>query len=162
MSDRLSYFFLDSQGICSPPTYQEVKKSELNGKPFILIPDNNVCTHTSEYNSSNQDKIKRAKVKNFLNYCFTSNITVLPGYGLLERASTPGTLELNKKKLINCENEFWKKFRHYSQNDRISKVIETIEPLKTTIYPHYAYLLMIKMILLERAPSPANAKRNIQ
>lgn len=161
-SQRNSYFFLNSQGICSPPSYQEVKNYELNSRPCILIPDNNVCIHTYQLDLPKQDKIKKAKAKNFLNYCYTSNTTVLPYYGLLERASEPGTLELDKDKLIHFEDAFWRKLRHYSHNDRISSVVATIEPLKTFLYPFYAYLLRIKLILLTREASFANAKRNFQ
>ncbi len=162
MSDRLSYFFLNSQGICSPPSCEEVRNSELNGKPFILIPDNNVCTHVSDYSSSEQDRIKRAKAQHFLNYCRTSNITVLPDYGLLERASIPGTLQLNNTKFIDCKNKFWKRFGHNSQDNNITHIVEEIESLKSVLYPFYAYLLMIKMILIKRPSSRTNAKLNIQ
>lgn len=165
MSNRLNYFFLNYQGICSPPNYQEVTGSDLSRKPFILIPDNNVCTHVSEYSQdqqNKQDEIKKAKVKNFLNYCRTSNITIIPDYGLLERASKPGTLELNKDKLIDCEDAFWRKLGHYSHNDTVSSIVKTIEPLKALLYPHYAYLLMIKLILVKRRTSRANAEINVQ
>lgn len=161
-TQRNSYFFLNSQGICSPPSYQEVKNFDVSSRPFILIPDNNVCIHTSEINLTQQDKTKKTKAKNFLNYCYTSNITVLPAYGLLERASKPGTLELDKDKLIHFEDTFWRKLWHYSHNDTISSVVATIEPLKTLLYPFYAYLLRIKLILLKREPSCANAERNFQ
>lgn len=161
-SQRNSYFFLNSQGICLPPNYQEVKNSDLSNRSFILIPDNNVCIHMSESDSLAQDITKKTKVTNFLNYCYTSNITVLPAYGLLERASKPGTLELNKDKLIHFEDVFWKKLGHYSHNDTVSSVVATSEPLKTLLYPFYAYLLMIKLILLKRGSSCANAKSNFQ
>lgn len=161
-SQRNSYFFLNFQGICSPPNYQEVKISDLSNRSLILIPDNNVCIHMSETDSSTQDKTKKTKVNHFLNYCYTSNITVLPAYGLLERASKPGTLELNNDKLIHFEDIFWRKLGHYSHNDKISSVITTIEPLKVVLYPFYAYLLKIKLILLKRTPSRANVENNFQ
>ena len=161
-SQRNSYFFLNSHGICSPPNHQEVRISDLINSSFILIPDNNICMHMSETDSSKQDKIKREKVNNFLSYCYTSNITVIPNYGLLERASKPGTLELNHDKLIHFEDIFWRKLGHYSHNDRLSSVVTTIEPLKVFLYPFYAYLLNIKLLLLKRTPSRTNVETNFQ
>ncbi|PSB32858.1 hypothetical protein [Chlorogloea sp. CCALA 695] len=161
-SQRENYFFLGFQGKCSPPNYQDVRNSDLSGKSFILIPDNNVCIHISESDALKQDNLKKAKVNNFLNYYHTSNITVLPAYGLIERASQPGTLKLNKDKLIHTEDIFWKKLGHYFHNDLISSGISTIEPLKVFIYPLYAYLLMIKLILVKREPSRTNVRSNLQ
>jgi hypothetical protein len=161
-SKREVYFYLDSQGKCSLPSHQEVKDSDLNGKPFILIPDNNVCIHLSEFDRSKKDKTKQAKVNEFLNYCIRSDITIVPAFGLTERASIPGTLELNKDKLIYSENIFWQKLGHYVDNDRLSKVFSTNETLKAILYPFYAYLLMIKLILLKREPSRENIEKNIQ
>lgn len=161
-TQREDYYFLNFQGQCLPPNHEEVKSSDLSNSPFILIPDNNICIHLSENNFSSQDKLKKAKVSNFLNYCQTSNITVLPAYGLMERASKPGSLELNKDKLTYSEDLFWRTLGHYSNNDRISSVISTIEPLKAFLYPFYAYLLKIKLILIEREPSHINLKANLQ
>ena len=161
-STRNSYFYLDFQGKRTPPSHQEVESSDSRKKPFTLIPDNNVCIHLSEMDASRKDKIKQAKVNEFINYFATSNITIVPAFGLIERASIPGTLELNKNKLIYSENIFWQKLGHYADNDRLSTVISTIEPLKVILYPFYAYLLMIKLILLEREPSQANLERNVK
>lgn len=161
-STRSRYFYLDFQGKCALPSHQEVANSDLSGRPFTLIPDNNVCIHLSEVDRSKKDKTKQAKVNEFLNYCITSNITIVPGFGLTERASIPGTLELNKDKLIYSENIFWQKLGHYVDNDRLSKVSSPNEPLKTMLYPFYAYLLMIKLILLRREPSRANLENYFQ
>jgi hypothetical protein len=115
----------------------------------------------SENDVSKQDKIKKVKVNNFLNYCHASNIPILPAYGLVERASKPETLELNKDRLILSEDTFWKKLGLYKNNDTISSVFSTMEPLKAQIYPLYAYLLMIKLII-NKGTSRTNAKSNIQ
>jgi hypothetical protein len=90
-SQRNSYFFLTYQGICLPPNYQEVKNSDLSNKSFILIPDNNVCIHMSESDSLAQDLTKKTKVTNFLNYCYTSNITV---FQLMDYWNVQANLEL--------------------------------------------------------------------
>jgi hypothetical protein len=154
--------FLDFQGKCLLPNYQEVKNADVSSKPFMLILDNNVCIHISEIDGSNSDKIKKTKINNFLKYCETSNITILPAFGLLERASTPGTLELNKDRLIYSENIFWQKLDRYKNNDMLPNKTSTIEPLKAFLYPFYAYLLMIKLILIRREPSQANIERNFK
>lgn len=161
-NSRDNYFFLDSQDKISLPSNQEVRASDLAGKPFILIPDNNVCIHVSENNLKNQDKIKRLKVNNFLNYCQDSNITIIPDYGLIERASRPGTLELDRERLAYSENRFWTELGHCGNNDRLSSMISSIAPLKVLIHLFYAYLLQIKLILSQREPSRANVKINLQ
>ena len=161
-SKRESYFFLNCQGKCSLPNNQEVRSSDASNSPFTLILDNNVCTHISETGSLKQDKSKKKKVDNFLNYCRTSNITIVPAFGLIERASFPGTLELNKDRLAYSENILWQNLGHYVSNDSLSSQASTIEPLKTLLYPFYAYMLKIKLILIERTPSQANAEKNFQ
>jgi hypothetical protein len=159
-NQRENYFFLDFQGKRLPPNDREVRDSDLSSRPFMLIPDNNICIHMSENDLPNQDKIKKARVSSFLNYCHTSNITILPDYGLVERASQPGTLALNKEKLIHFADIFWKKLGRYESNDRILSVVSKME--YQTIYIFYAYLLKIKLILVKREASRMNAKFNLQ
>ena len=142
------------------PTFQEVEKAALENHPFMLIPDNNVCIHISEFNTS-KDKSKKEKAINFMKYLHESNISILPAYGLIERASKPGTLELNQEKFIYFEDVFLQMVGHNRNNDRVSSIISVAEPLKALIYPLHAYLLKIKLILLEREASKNNSKKNI-
>jgi hypothetical protein len=62
---RENYFFLDFQGKCLLPNYQEVENSDVSSKPFMLILDNNVCIHISEIDGSKLDKIKKTKINKF-------------------------------------------------------------------------------------------------
>ncbi|MDJ0682717.1 MAG: hypothetical protein QNJ18_22995 [Xenococcaceae cyanobacterium MO_167.B52] len=159
---RQEYFFLNHQGECSKPNWSQVKDLDSTNKPYMLVPDNNVCIHVSDFNiSKKQDKIKRIKARKFLNYVSTSNITVNPTFGLLERASKPGTLKLNISKLNDFEDAFWRKIGHYTDNHTISSMCTSIDPLKAQLYPLYAYLLKIKLILLKRKASSKNAEINL-
>ena len=160
-SQRNRYFFLSSQGICAPPNYQDVSISDLTGKPFTLIPDNNVCIHTSDINNETQNELKK-KAESFLNYCSTSNITVVSGYGLIERSSEPVTLKFNQDKFNSFWDNFWKELGHDSRDNKNSELFEKVEDLKYVLHPLYAYLLMIRLILIKRSPSRVNAERNIQ
>lgn len=159
-SQRKDYYFLGYRGAICPPSSTEVKKAEENGLPFELILDNNVCKHVSSLYHC-KDKIKKTRANNFLNYCGVSKITVLP-LGLIEGASKPGTLDLKQRDLIQNEDEFWRKFYHYHDNNGLSSVTPDIEDLKPLLYPIYAYLLKIKLILLERKPSQENLRKNIE
>ncbi|WP_144864145.1 hypothetical protein [Hyella patelloides] len=151
---------MNHQGECSKPSWSEVKNLDSTNKPYMLVPDNNVCIHVSDFNiSKKQDKTKRIKARNFKNYVFQSNITVNPTWGLLERASKPGTLNLNIEKLNDFEDAFWRQMNHYTGNQTISSISKSIDVLKFVLYPLYAYLLKIKLILLERGDS---SKKNAE
>ncbi|MDJ0635420.1 MAG: hypothetical protein QNJ34_19675 [Xenococcaceae cyanobacterium MO_188.B29] len=158
---RQDYFFLNHQGECLKPSWSEVRDLDLTSNPYMLVPDNNVCFHVSNLNICKQDKVKRIKARNFLNYVFQSNITVNPTWGLLERASKPGTLNLNIDKLDNFEDAFWRKLNKYKNNQTISSISESIDDFKSILYPLYAYLLKIKLILIKREPSSKNAEKNL-
>lgn len=162
---RKEYFFSGYNGgyldISSLPNYQEVAKSDVTNKPYTFIPDNNVCIHVSDFNIRKQDEAKRAKAKSFLEYVHRSNITVNPTWGLLERASKPGTLNLDKDKLKDFEQAFWRKLYHYSDNSLFSQSIKSIELDKSILYTMYVYLLKIKLIIVEKKPSSNNAKANL-
>lgn len=159
---RQDYFYLNHQGECSKPTWSEVRDLDLTNKPYTLIPDNNVCIHVSDYNvSDKQHKTKRIRARNFSNYVFQSNITVNPTWGLLERASKPGTLNLNINKLNDFEDAFWRQMNHYTGNQTISSISKSINGLKHILYPLYAYLLKIKIILIKREASSKNAEKNL-
>lgn len=159
---RKKYFFLNYQGECLLPNKEEVKISDFNNQPYILIPDNNVCIHVYQLNIDTQDNGKIAKAEDFLKYVSESNITVNPGWGLLERASKPGYLNLDIAKLEKFEDTFWKKLKIYHNTKIISQYTKSIGGLKTALYPIYAYLLKIKLILVTRTPSAKNAQQNIE
>ncbi|HHP7229272.1 MAG TPA: hypothetical protein ACFCUY_00245 [Xenococcaceae cyanobacterium] len=159
---RQTYFFLNHQGECSQPNWSEVRELDSTERPYMLVPDNNVCIHVSDFNiSRKQDKTKRIRARNFLNYVFQSNITVNPTFGLLERASKPGTLKLNIDKINDFEDSFWRKMSHYTDNHTISSISESIDCFKSILHPLYAYLLKIKLILLKRESSAKNAEINL-
>ena len=128
----------------------------------MLIPDNNVCIHTSDINNETQNELKKKKAESFLNYCSTSNITVLPDYGLIERSSEPGTLTFNQDKFNSFWDVFWEKLKNNSRDNKNSELFEKVDVLKYLLHPLYAYLLMIRLILIKRSPSRVNAERNIQ
>jgi hypothetical protein len=159
---RKKYFYLNHEGKSLLPSNKEVMNSDFSNQPYILIPDNNVCTHVSDLNTATQHSTKRAKAEDFLRYVSESKITVLPAWGLLERASQPGTLKFNKAKLEGFENAFWRKLNHDSNNNIPSDSTESIDNLKYIFYPIYAFLLKIRLILTEREPSAKNAKKNIE
>ena len=159
-SQRVDYHYLNFRGKLSPPNSEQVKNADSKGIPFQLILDNNICIHVSDLYRPSLDKIKKTKANNFLNYCGVSHISILP-LGLVERSSEPGTLDFNTEKLAKYENDFWRKLQNYSDNNGLSSAIPDITPLKTILYPIYAYLLKIKLILLEREPSQANLRKNI-
>ena len=160
---RKSYFFLNHQGEClNLPNFKEVECSDLSNKPYILIPDNNVCIHVSDLNVSKQQKIKTIKAENFLEYTHKSKITVNPLWGLLERSSKPGTLNLDHNKLKDFEDAFWRKLHLYTNNDMFSSKMKSVDSLKYWLYPLYTYLLKIKLILAKREASSKNAEKNIQ
>ena len=159
---RQEYFFLNHQGKCLPPNWSQVRELDLTEKPCMLVPDNNVCIHVSDFNiSKKQNETKRIRARNFLNYAFKSNITVNPTWGLLERASKPGTLNLNIDKLNDFEDAFWRQMNHYSDNRTISSISKSADILKSVLYPLYAYLLKIKLILLKREASSKNAEKSL-
>ena len=158
---RQDYFFLNHQGECSPPNKSEVRNLDLTNKPYMLVPDNNVCIHVSD-SDKYRDKTKKIRAKNFLKYVEDSRITVNPSFGLLERASKPGTLSLNIDDLDKFEDTFWRKLNNYSNNRTISSKLESIDVFKNILYPLYAYLLKIKLILLKRKSiSKNNAETNL-
>lgn len=162
---RKEYFYLSYSGnytdIASLPKVRDIHKSDIDNRPITLIPDNNVCTHVSDLNICKQDKLKKAKAESFLEYIHSSNITVNPTWALLERASKPGTLNLDKIKLKDFEDAFWKKLYRYSDNDLLTRSVESIDFMKSVLYPMYAYLLKIKLILSKREPSSDNVTANL-
>ena len=132
----------------------------LTNKPYLLVPDNNVCIHVSD-SDSYKDKTKKIRAKNFLKYVEDSRITVNPSFGLLERASKPGTLNLNIDDLDKFEDTFWRKLNNYSNNRTTTSILKSIDGFKAQLYPLYAYLLKIKLILLKRKSSSKNAETSL-
>lgn len=160
---RKEYCFLNHQGECLKPNKSEVEVSDLTNMPYMLVPDNNVCTHVSDFNNY-KDKTKIIRARNFLNYASESKIRVEPTWGLLEKASKPGTLDLNIDELDKYENAFWRKLNCYIGNQTISSNLKSksIDDLKSVLYPLYAYLLKIKLILSKKkSSSKKNAETNL-
>ena len=162
---RKEYFFIKYDGnyldMSSLPSYQEVFKSDVTGRPYNLILDNNVCIHISDSDNSKQCQKKKAKAKNLLEYVRSFKITVNPTWGLLERASKPGTLNLDLNKLKDFENVFWAKLSRYSNNDLLSSSVDSINSDKAILYPFYMYLLKIKLIVSKNDCDISNAKANL-
>jgi len=108
---------------------------------------------------SQQDELKKTQANNFLKYAHTSNIAVFPDYGLMERASKPGEISRDLKEFTNFKDALWQK----ADRDKASSVRITLdEPLEARLYPFYAYLLKIQLILFSRTPSCNSTKSNIQ
>lgn len=120
---RQDYFFVNHQGDYLQPNKSEVRDLDLTNKPYMLVPDNNVCIHVSDSDRYG-DKTKKIRAKKFLEYVKDSRITVNPSFGLLERASKPGTLNLNIDKLDEFEDTFWRKLNKYTNNRTISSRLE--------------------------------------
>ncbi len=148
-SPRNHYHYSNSKGRCPLPTKEQVTEAELNNCPFILIPDKNVCIHISELTSKlNKDELKKLKASALLKYLYESQITIVSAFGLIERALKPRTLKINLDKL----NDFDLIFQEcIGATGRLSSsIIEDFEIFKYILYPHYAYLLAIKIIEFKR------------
>jgi len=165
---RNEYFFMKYDGkyqnISSLPSYQEVAESDAIGRPYILIPDNNVCINVSDLSKKdqlNKSQLNKDKVESFLEYIRLSKITVNPTWGLLERASKPGKLILDKNDLKKFEHEFWIQLHHYSDNDLLYRSVDSIDYMKTLLYPFYVHLLKIKLVISTKEPNISNAKDNL-
>jgi hypothetical protein len=166
------FFYFDQTGRCAFPTPDLIRSNARRGIVTALVLDANVCLNLANFARGQKDPEIESMVRQFLLAVEFVKVDVVPYFGCLELASTPGIDQLDKVKLSSfvanvssalAQSEdtlAWGNLTRFSANEGQGAESEPSLGFFPMLYYFYGCFLKIFEILARGYPK-ARAVKNL-